>query len=59
MSMDILTETERETALSSASGSCIYLEKNSVKELFFWNCAAGAARINRKAFYSAAIIIYP
>lgn len=29
--------------------------KNGLKELFLWNCAAAAARINRKAVYSVDI----
>ena len=33
--------------------------KNGLKEPFLWNCAAYAARINRKAVYSADITIGP
>lgn len=32
--------------------------KNGSFELFLWNCAAAAARINRKAVYSVDIIYY-
>ena len=31
--------------------------KSGSKELFLWNCAATAARINRKAVYSVDIIL--
>ena len=31
--------------------------KSGSKELFLWNCAAPAARINRKAVYSVDIIL--
>ncbi|MGM9577918.1 MAG: hypothetical protein ACI3VS_00910, partial [Evtepia sp.] len=31
--------------------------KNGSKEPFLWNCAAVAARINRKAVYSVDIIV--